>query len=206
MTLQDYKKKIKELVEKGEKQEILKIIEEFYNFRKELILKYFNDYIQTIDKDEFFVNLIFQSSEYKLIIDELNRRYDNSKNKFKEIVSSGGISQLKEILNPLIFTDKRRYRLFHYENLFKRYYLRKITTRYKLEKNQEKQVFRVSIHNTNCPICSKYEGKFLVKFNPTGINELPLNSDNLPPYHPHCRHTISPVPYDIYFSNKKQSS
>lgn len=51
-------------------------------------------------------------------------------------------------------------------------------------------LFRVSVHDNPCPICQSFQGKIYSLSGDTP--DFPV-LDRRPPFHPHCKHTLTPV-------------
>ena len=49
---------------------------------------------------------------------------------------------------------------------------------------------QVSSHNTTCPICVEYEGKI---YSISGTSPIFPPLDDEPPYHPYCKHSLTPT-------------
>jgi len=196
MKLSDFKKTLKEAIENKDINKALQLINEFYDFRLNLIKSQLFEYLQKIiAANNVQIEAILSDIEYLSIQKDLESRFNLSKDKMKELVLK---NQLK-VIHPLIFTAKKKYLYFNYERPLRLYYARKLNTLIKLK--QGYSIYKVSIHNTSCPICSQYEGKFLVNGSSNILDSLDLNDPkNRPPYHLHCKHTLIPVPKDIYES------
>lgn len=196
MKLSEFKRNLKETIENKDINKALQLINDFYDFRLNLIKSQLFEYLQKITAaNNVQIEAVLSDIEYLSIQKDLESRFNLSKDKMKELIVK---NQLK-IFYPLIFTQKKKYLFFNYERPVRLYMARRISTLVKIKQNYK--VYRVSIHNTTCPICRQYEGKFLVN----GISNIKDSFDlndpkNRPPYHLHCKHMIIPAPKEIYES------
>ena len=56
------------------------------------------------------------------------------------------------------------------------------------------ELLRVSHHNSSCDICKEWDGRtFSMPDAPLEIKSLYPEIDELPPFHPNCKHSIGPA-------------
>jgi len=157
--------------------------------KKDLVIEYLSTQVKRelrILLQDFYKEIV--TDQLKEILDEV---YEEIKSELSETLKEKNWKLIEDTLY-IVTPSKRKFNLTVYKKLLANYLARELQTRFTLKRYHFVSVFRVSIHNTRCPICSQYEGQLYIE-NEEARAKFVNAIDKRPPYHPYCRHSLVPT-------------